>query len=235
MTDDFECLRCPMCSGELIYSEGTHDLCCKNNTLEIANTEAPKRKGSELMEKKDFTLHESRDGYGYGSADEFEEEPCEVNASQPGESESARNKEPRSMDRALNGKGFLQPDTRAPEKSKDTRTCVFGISFTESGRNGTLWSVRTVHGGTDYFSLMRLLDKIEKRQRRREPLAANVPNLPKKVERSEACKLAFRYSVDVEDLYSIKYSSETVVMLALYYGLSERDIRHIKSAEVGEE
>jgi len=113
--------------------------------------------------------------------------------------------------------------------------CVFAVSFTESGEYGTLWSIRTVHGGTNYFALMRLMDKIEKRQRKGAPLAANVPNLPRKVERSKECKLAFRYSLEVEDLYSIKFSSETVNKLAMYYVLSERDIRRIQAVEIGEE
>ena len=128
----------------------------------------------------------------------------------------------------------VEPGKQAAEKPDDAHTCVFAISFTESGRNGTLWSVRIVHGGTNYFSLGRLMDKIEKRQRRGEPIAANVANLPRKVERSPACQLAFRYRLDVEDLYSIKYSSETRERLAVFYGISERDIAHIKTMDMGE-
>lgn len=111
---------------------------------------------------------------------------------------------------------------------------MFALTFTESGRYGTLWSIRTVHDTTNYFSLMSLMQKIEKRQRAGEPLAPNVPNLPKKVERSEAVKLAFRYSIEVEDLYSIRYSSETAERLAGFYGLSVRDVRHIRDADIEE-
>lgn len=41
------------------------------------------------------------------------------------------------------------------------RACVFALSFTESGRLGTLWRLRIVHKETNYFSLMRLMQKIE--------------------------------------------------------------------------
>ncbi len=34
MGEGFDHLRCPMCGGELIYSEGTHDLCCARNPYE---------------------------------------------------------------------------------------------------------------------------------------------------------------------------------------------------------
>ena len=82
---------------------------------------------------------------------------------------------------------------------------------------------------------MSLMQKIEKRQREGEPLAPNVPNRPKKVERSTAVKLAFRYSIEVEDLYSIRYSSETAERLAGFYGLTVRDIRIIKSTDLQNE
>jgi len=62
MTNDFECLRCPMCGGELIYSDGTHDLCCKNNKQELENAGAPGGRDAEAAEKKAHTLHETRDG-----------------------------------------------------------------------------------------------------------------------------------------------------------------------------
>jgi len=34
MEKGFDHLRCPICGYELIYSEGTHDLCCTNNPYE---------------------------------------------------------------------------------------------------------------------------------------------------------------------------------------------------------
>lgn len=122
----------------------------------------------------------------------------------------------------------------AMEDKEKPKACVFALTFTESGRCGTLWSIRTVHDTTNCFALMSLMKKIEKRQRAGEPLAPNVPNLPRKVERSEATKLAFRYSIEVEDLYSIRYSSETAERLASFYGLSVRDVRHIRDADIEE-
>ncbi len=38
MEEGFDHLRCPMCGGELVYSEGTHDLCCRNNPYELVNS-----------------------------------------------------------------------------------------------------------------------------------------------------------------------------------------------------
>lgn len=108
------------------------------------------------------------------------------------------------------------------------------MSFTESESLGTLWSLRIVHEGTNYFSLIQLMRKIEKRGVKGEPLAANAPHPPRKRGRSEAAKLAFRYGIEEEDVYSIKYSYETVPLLAVFCGISERDIRHIKQAEVEE-
>lgn len=52
-----------------------------------------------------------------------------------------------------------------------------------------------------------------------EPLAANTPNPPRKRERSGEAKLAFRYGIEEEDIYSIRYSSETVPRLAVFYSI----------------
>ena len=119
--------------------------------------------------------------------------------------------------------------------SEQPKLCVFGVSFTESANSGTLWSIRAVHGETNYAALMRLLQNIEERTRNNKPLAANIPNLPKKIERSKVSKLAFRYSLEIEDLYSIKYSTETLERLAMFYNLTEKEIRHIKQSDVMEE
>ena len=54
-------------------------------------------------------------------------------------------------------------------------SCVFAVSYTESARFGTLWSIRIVHKETNYFALMRLMQKIEKRRISGTPLAANAP------------------------------------------------------------
>jgi hypothetical protein len=109
------------------------------------------------------------------------------------------------------------------------------VSFTESSRFGTLWSVRLVHGETNYFALMRLMQKIEKRRAAGEPLAANAPHPPRKRERTRAGRIAFRYGIEEEDVYSIKYSTETVARLAIFYGIPERDVRRIQAEEVEEE
>ncbi|MGB3365320.1 MAG: hypothetical protein WBB48_11130, partial [Thermodesulfobacteriota bacterium] len=80
-----------------------------------------------------------------------------------------------------------------------------------------------------------LMQTVEKRVRAKQALAANVPNLPKKIERNKVTKLAFRYNLEIEDLYSIKYSTETIERLALFYNLTNKEIRHIKQSDVMEE
>jgi hypothetical protein len=82
---------------------------------------------------------------------------------------------------------------------------------------------------------MRLMQTVEKRVRANQPLAANVPNLPKKIERTKVTKLAFRYNLEIEDLYSIKYSTETIERLSMFYNLTNKEIRHIKQSDVMEE
>jgi hypothetical protein len=120
------------------------------------------------------------------------------------------------------------------DKPVKGHACVFAVSFTESARFGTLWSVRIVHGETNYFALMRLMQKIEKRRAAGEPLAANAPHPPRKRERTRAGRIAFRYGIEEEDVYSIKYSTETVPRLAVFYGIPERDVRRIQAEEVEE-
>lgn len=198
MNIEIEPLRCPMCGGELMYSEGTHDLCCVENKPELLNTLYEEAGAGDRGVR---ALHEPKAQYG---------------TNDPG---------------AKAEEGFEEKNQGADELA----SCVFALSFTESGKSGTLWSIRTVHGQTNYFKLMRLMDKIEKRQRRGERLAVNVPNPPRRVERTKECKLAFRYKLDVEDLYSIKYSSETVNKLAHFYGLTEPDIKHIQEVNLTED
>jgi len=48
MAEEFDYLLCPICSCELIYSEGTHDLGCKNNPKPFE--EANKRRIGKLHE-----------------------------------------------------------------------------------------------------------------------------------------------------------------------------------------
>lgn len=111
--------------------------------------------------------------------------------------------------------------------------CVFGISFSKSGEGrGILWDFRIIGEQTDYTALMMLMQEIELRNKNGRPMAPNVPNLPKKVEKTLADKLAFRYGLEIEDLYSIKHSTETLERLATIYKLNKRDVRHIKQADV---
>ncbi len=141
----FNYLECPMCGGDLIYSDGTHDMECRNKT---------------------------------------------------------------------------------------TTGCVFAVSFSVSAHRGTLWSIRTVDDRTNYKKLNKMLREIEVRRQNDQYLADNIPNQPKKIVRSRVTKLAFRYSLEKEDIYSIKYSSESPDRLALFYGISETDVRMIREAEV---
>jgi hypothetical protein len=279
-----------MCGGDLIFSEGTHDLCCARNPYESMS-------GEEW--EASAALHEGRAGYGEGAAegdagrlyiykvwgegeggnlrfarwaatehghksadaadvmqdagstiqDDTEENEvrhrAEV-ASAVGADDMPTSDTPvkthKGLDKgnahynpggeALAGEGDRAQTSATPIKG---HSCVFAVSFTESGRFGTLWSMRTVHSETNYFSLTRLLQKIEKRLRNGEPLAENSPNPPKKREKSAAAKLAFRFGIEEEDVYSIRFSTETVKRLALFYCIPERDVRRIREAEVGEE
>ena len=289
MGEGFDHLRCPMCGGELIYSEGTHDLCCARNPYESMSAEEWETSAA---------LHEGRTEYGEGAGEgdagrlyiykvwnegEADIDVCrsfdaprdrfardetvdKIHPDPPlrkeGIEKEGDNMRPLaelsgasrvsgmrdaapenghvSREAAGQRRGFETnassgDEAQAQDTPVKTHKCVFAVSFTESGRFGTLWSMRTVHAETNYFSLTRLMQKIEKRLRNGEPLAANAPNPPKKRERSAAAKLAFRFGIEEEDVYSIRFSTETVKRLALFYGISERDVRRIREAEVGEE
>ena len=282
MGEGFDHLRCPMCGGELIYSEGTHDLCCARNPYESMS-------GEEW--EANAALHEGRTEYGEGAGEgeagrlyiykvwnEGEEggrlkrkivrDGAQIfgemlNTSPPSSPDLGQEALSQGLiresgvdatmtdralacDRSLKGEGIRKAgdaDSTAqvsagegnqanpPATPIKGHACVFAVSFTESGRFGTLWSMRTVHAETNYFSLTRLMQKIEKRLRNGEPLAAKAPNPPKKRERSAAAKLAFRFGIEEEDVYSIRFSTETVPRLALFYGISERDVKRIRDAE----
>ena len=289
MGEGFDHLRCPMCGGELIYSEGTHDLCCARNPYESMS-------GEEW--EAGAALHEGRAGYGEGAGkgeagrlyiykvwnegeadidvcrsfdaprDRFarDETVDKIHPDPPlrkeGIEKEGDNMRPLaelsgasrvsgmrdaapenghvSREAAGQRRGFETnassgDEAQAQDTPVKTHKCVFAVSFTESGRFGMLWSMRTVHAETNYFSITRLMQKIEKRLRNGEPLAANAPNPPKKRERSAAAKLAFRFGIEEEDVYSIRFSTETVKRLALFYGISERDVRRIREAEGVEE
>lgn len=239
MEKGFDHLRCPMCDSELMYSEGTHDLCCRNNPYERMTRDHSVREeqasyGSEqsqnVQANEDATYIYKVWGKGWPMDDVPEKRPGGGGSREErGDSVRIRRVEGHGEDE----EGF-NPETKAGLGEGKQKACVFALTFTESGRYGTLWSIRTVHDMTNYFSLMSLMQKIEKRQKAGEQLAPNVPNLPKKTERSGASKLAFRYNIEVEDLYSIRYSSETPERLAGFYGLTVWDVRHIRKAEIEE-
>ena len=62
--------------------------------------------------------------------------------------------------------------------------------------------------------------------------ALNIPNTARKVERSPVLKLAFRYGLEEEDIYSIRHSTESVARLALFYGITEKEVKEIKRASI---
>lgn len=320
MGEGFDHLRCPMCGGELIYSEGTHDLCCARNPYESMSGEeweasAALREGragygegageedagrlyiykvwNEGKEKGSVQGALTEHGHknagaadvmqdaGYRMQDDTEEDEVSHRMAEAftGEGDGANptaahlkghasseafghhggfetvtnsGDDAQTSDATVKtNKGLIKENTfhhpggevSAEEKDRavtsdtpvKTHKCVFAVSFTESGRFGTLWSMRTVHAETNYFSLTRLMQKIEKRLRNGEPLAENAPTPPKRRERSEAAKLAFRFGIEEEDVYSIRFSTETVKRLALFYGIPERDVKRIREAEIGEE
>jgi hypothetical protein len=255
-----------MCGGELIYSEGTHDLCCVKNPYESA---AAREEGGVLHEER-AEYGGAKDAHIYKVWGEERESKNFINHYikdphpnlPPASGEGIKNMpgdklacgsiaEKETVETPAQVQGHTEEsavyvDTgEASAEGADSALvsatpikrhgCVFAVSFTESARFGTLWSVRVVHGETNYFALMRLMQKIEKRRAAGEPLAANAPHLPKKRERSPAAKLAFRFGIEEEDVYSIKFSSETVKRLAVFYGIPERDVKRIREEELGEE
>ena len=253
METDFDYLRCPMCGGELIYSEGTHDLCCRRNRPEAGEVAAAAE--VEEQEKEQTypapvsyeapTLCEEREAYGAysdvgGSAGAMHPGFHAGAAAQGGRTglggarlRKARQHAPADRPH-VSRKGFRRSaglvarERGAPEDDG----CLFALSFTGSGDHGTLWSVRTDHRSTNYFALMRLFQRIEKRVENGEQLAPNIPNTARKVERSPVLVLAFKYGLEEEDLYSIRHSTESVDRLAHFYNLAEGQIRDIKRAKL---
>jgi len=233
MAEEFDHLLCPMCGSTLVHSEGTHDLGCENNP----------RPNENGCSKNDNCLHE--EAVIYDSA----------NSRRPSSASESMNN---NLNSSVNLSGYKPCDSKkyGPENSnnnvcempdvsqdspgsdvdkRNSDLCFFGMSFTESAYKGTLWSIRIVDGETNYAALMRLMRDIEKRVRAKQPLAANVPNLPKKIERNKVTKLAFRYNLEIEDLYSIKYSTETIERLAMFYNLTQKEVRHIKQTDIMED
>ncbi len=230
MAEEFNHLLCPICGSELVYSEGTHDLGCRNNPKPF---DGPSRKRERVLHENAAT-YKNEDG---AKINKTQTEDLSI-ASEGNKYKSYKlcdNKNYYLEDRLTNvcelGDSVQRCEYQDSE-NEDPDFCVFGMSFTESAKNGTLWSIRIVDGTTNYAALMRLMQNVEKRVRANESLAANVPNLPKKIERSKVSKLAFRYSLEIEDLYSIKYSTETIERLALFYNLTNKEIRHIKQTDI---
>lgn len=219
MAEEFDHLPCPICGSELVYSEGTHDLGCLNNPRPLESTSSHTKK----------SLHEEVVSYSVNNKGKHNKhdshKPCD-------------HKQFKSEDNYMNVCELSSNTETSQIKTidkHDEQMCVFGISFTESANKGTLWSIRIVDGETNYAALMRLMQNIENRVGAKQPLAANVPNLPRKIERTKATKLAFRYNLEIEDLYSIKYSTETIDRLALFYNLTNKEVRHIKQSDILEE
>lgn len=244
METDFDYLRCPMCGGELIYSEGTHDLCCRRNASEAGEKEAAEegRVYAAAGEFERASLCEEREAYGTcagdgtGAAHSGIHVGAMAGAGRAGRG-GARLRKARQagVDRPhVSRKGFRRSAGLMAKEGEvpGDDGCVFAVSFTGSGGHGTLWSLRTDHRNTNYFSLMRLLQRIEKRVANGEPLAPNIPNTARKVERSPVLKLAFKYGLEEEDIYSIRHSTESVGRLALFYGITEREVKEIKRASM---
>ncbi|HET7289102.1 MAG TPA: hypothetical protein VFJ67_01595 [Thermodesulfobacteriota bacterium] len=276
MGEGFEHQRSPTSGGELIYSEGTHDLCCSRNPYESTAAGAEEAGGALHEERAEYGDEKNSHIYkvwgeeeigrlrqsagGSASADmryslapahhipvksdarerSAADRTVETSAGEPDAAASSATPVKSYAEEKVIGPAGEVPsaDTdsaHTPDTPVKTHKCVFAVSMTESARFGTLWSVRVVHGETNYFALMRLMQKIEKRRASGEPLAANAPHQPKRRERSAAARLAFRYGIEEEDVYSIKFSSETVKRLAVFYGIPERDVRRIREEEVEEE
>lgn len=225
MAEEFNHLPCPICGSELVYSEGTHDLGCKKNPKPF---DGPNK-------KRERHLHESSVSYGNG-AEPRKAMDEDLNTSKESNNyKSYKLCDYKNSDSINNICDMISSVQNSECPDGESNYCVFGMSFTESAKNGTLWSIRIVDGETNYAALMRLMQNVEKRVRANTPLAANVPNLPKKIERTNASKLAFRYNLETEDLYSIKYSTETIDRLAMFYNITSKEVRHIKQTDILEE
>jgi len=250
METDFDYLRCPMCGGELIYSDGTHDLCCRRNRPEAgedaAEAEEPGQAYAASGDYEASALSEEREAYGAYSAGGGFGGPMHPGfhagaGAIPGGRKGLggarlrKARQPVPADRPhVSRKGFRRSAGLVAREggAPPEEGCIFALSFTGSGDQGTLWSVRTDHRRTDYFALMRLLRRIEKRVENGEQLAPNIPNTARKVERSPVLKLAFKYGLEEEDIYSIRHSTESVDRLAHFYNLTEGEIRGIKRVKL---
>lgn len=228
MAEEFDHLLCPICGTELVYSEGTHDLGCKNNPKPL----------EEPSKKRERVLHENPGSYGKEEEVKNTEDKCLSTSNGSNKYKSYKLCNYNNSDTVNNVCDIIsnaKSSQYSDQSDEGSDFCVFGLSFTESAKNGTLWSIRIVDGETNYEALMRLMRDVERRFRAKEPLAENVPNLPKKIERTNASKLAFRYNLEIEDLFSIKYSTETIERLAMFYNLTSKEVRHIKQTEVLED
>lgn len=246
METDFDYLRCPMCGGELIYSDGTHDLCCRRNRPEAGEDAAGAGgQGQAYAAPGDYeasALCEEREAYGAYSAGGSMHPGFHAGAGAiPGgrtglggaRLRKARQSAPADRPH-VSRKGFRRSAGLVAREggAPPEEGCIFALSFTGSSDHGTLWSVRTDHRRTNYFALMRLFQRVEKRVENGEQLAPNIPNTARKVERSPVLKLAFKYGLEEEDIYSIRHSTESVDRLAHFYNLTEGEIKGIKRAKL---
>lgn len=67
------------------------------------------------------------------------------------------------------GKHYRELCCEQPAGDSD---CLFTISFDKDGNGITRWTIEVVRDNVNYFALMRLMDKIEKRTKRVQRLAS---------------------------------------------------------------
>lgn len=162
-------LFCPLCGGELIYSQGSHDLICERNTLDGPDG-IPTLNGMNAPREKDID----------------------------------------------------------PPRGK---SCIFAISMTESINSGALFSIRMDKDGVNYPVLNGVMREMQTRKRgqlARTWAESQLSRIQKPLANGTDAKLAKKLGLEVEDVYSIQNSTETVKNLAMYYGLTEGQVRGIK-------
>jgi hypothetical protein len=164
-------LRCPLCGGELIYSQGSHDLICERNRID-----------NELSISTDKG-------------------------------------------------GGLIPRSRDMDPPRGD-TCIFAASFTPSAHSGILFNVRIERAEVNYNALAELIREILTRKpgklaRNYKDAVIIQPAQKKKAAQTDE-RLARKLGLEIEDVFSIKHSTETIKNLAQFYGISEGNVRIIK-------
>lgn len=162
-------LPCPICGGELVYSQGSHDLICERNTLD------------------------GPDGIA-----------------------------------TLNGMNAPREKDIDPPRGK---SCIFAISMTESINSGALFSIRIDKAGVNYPMLSLVMHEMQTRKRgqlARNWAESQMNRIQKPLASGTDEKLAKKLGLETEDVYAIQNSTETVKNLAMYYGITEGQVRGIK-------